>query len=589
MTTTSTKHPSVPRTGWGLLRQALVEQRWGLLVGMIAALTWMAGRVAVPRLIQLAIDRGIEGDDPLVPWSIAVAVAGAVSGVSLGLRRYLAFRNARVIEARYRDRLFAHIQRLHIAYHDVTATGELMSRANTDLNQFQNIFTQIPITSGNFLIVIASVIIMITIHPTLALCALVGLPAINVLGKRFAQTLHPAVLRAQQESAQLAGVVEQTVSGIRVVKGFGSEHLQAEKLDVEADDVFDASIESSWIRARYLPAIELLPNLGLVAVLAYGGHLVIDGDLTVGELVGFNLYVLMLIQPLRMLGQVVAQGQRAASAGDRIAEVLSTDPLILDPAHPQPLPHRSGGGTVEFRGVEFGYHGGDVPVLHRFDLRVDAGESVALVGITGCGKTTVARLLPRFYDVDAGAVMLDGIDVRQLRLQDLRKAVSLVFEETFLFSGSIRDNLAFADPLADDAVIRRAAQLAGAADFVEALPDGYDTVIGERGFSLSGGQRQRLSIARAIVADPRVLILDDATSAVDPTKEHEIRDAMAEVMGGRTTIVIAHRPATIALADRVVLLDEGRIVAEGTHSELLTSNRRYQEVLASVEPVAEDA
>ncbi len=563
------------------MRQALVEQRRGLLVGMLAALCWTAGRVAVPRLIQLSIDRGIEGDDPLLPWTLAVAGAGLLSGVSLGARRYTAFRNARAVEARYRDRLFAHIQRLHIAYHDVTATGELMSRANTDLQQFQNIIVQVPITTGNFLIVIAAVVIMLTLNPVLALLALAGLPIINVLGRRFSQRLHPAVLAVQEESAELAGVVEQTVSGIRVVKGFGAEPLQAGKLDVEADDVFEASMRSAKVRSTYLPAIELLPNLGLVMVLAYGGHLVINDELTVGELVGFNLYVLMLIQPLRMLGQVVAQGQRAAAAGDRIAEVLSTAPLIVDPPHPKSLPPRGSGGAVEFRRVEFGYHGGEVPVLHDFDLRIEPGESVALVGMTGCGKSTVARLLPRFYDVDAGAVLLDGIDLRDLRRQELRKAVSLVFEETFLFSGSIRDNLAFADPSAEDSVIRRAAALAGAADFIEELPDGYDTELGERGFSLSGGQRQRLSIARAIVADPRVLILDDATSAVDPTKEHEIRDAMAEVMGGRTTIVIAHRPATIALADRVVLLDEGRIVAAGTHSELLTTNARYQDVLAS--------
>ncbi len=571
------------------MRQAILEQRVGLLLGMFVALTWTAGRVAVPRLIQLAIDRGIEGDDPLLPWSLAVAGAGVVSGVALGARRFVAFRNARVIEARYRDRLFAHIQRLHIAYHDVTATGELMSRANTDLQQFQNVVTVVPITLGNFLIVAASVVIMLLLHPSLAVLALVGLPIVNVLGHRFSKRLHPAVLAVQQESAQLAGVVEQTVSGIRVVKGFGSEDLQAAKLAVEADDVYDVSMETARVRGTYLPAIELLPNLGLVLVLAYGGHLVIQGDLTVGELVGFNLYVLMLIQPLRSLGQVVAQAQRAASAGDRIAEVLSTAPLIVDPAHPKSLPHRDGGGAVEFRSVEFGYHGGDVPVLHDFDLVIEAGESVALVGMTGCGKSTVARLLPRFYDVDAGSITLDGVDLRQLRRQELRKAVSLVFEETFLFSGSIRDNLSFADPSASDAVIRRAAGLAGAADFIEALPDGYETLLGERGFSLSGGQRQRLSIARAIVADPRVLILDDATSAVDPTKEHEIRDAMAEVMGGRTTIVIAHRPATIALADRVVLLDEGRIVAEGTHQQLLATNARYQEVLASgADPTADD-
>lgn len=551
---------------------------------MAVALGWTAARVSVPRLIQLGIDRGIEGDDPLWRWSLFVAVAGTVSGVFLGLRRYVAFRNARLVEARYRDRLFAHIQRLHIAYHDVTATGELMSRANTDLQMFQNVITMVPITIGNALIVIAAVVIMMLTDPVLAALALVGLPAVNVLGRRFSQRLHPAVLGVQRESAELAGVVEESITGIRAIKGFGAEDVQRTKLAVEADDVFEQSMEAATVRSRYLPAIELMPNLGLVVVLAYGGHLVIDRQLTVGELVGFNLYVLMLIQPLRMLGMVVAQGQRAAAAGERIDEVLATAPEIIDPPHPTALPERSGGGAVVFDRVTFGYSTTDQlapPVLRGVDLAIEPGESVAIVGATGCGKSTIARLLPRFYDVDGGAIRLDGVDLRELRRRELRQAVALVFEDTFLFGGSVRDNIAFADPEASDAEVRRAAALAGALEFIDGLPNGFDTELGERGFSLSGGQRQRIAIARAVLADPRVLILDDATSAVDPSKEHEIRDAMAEVMGGRTTIVIAHRPATIALADRVVLLDDGSIVAEGSHDELLATNARYRAVLAA--------
>ncbi len=556
---------------------------------MLVALGWTSVRVAVPTLIRLGIDNGLQGDDPLWRWPAVIVAIGSLSGLFMGLRRYVAFRNARIVEARYRDRIFAHIQRLHFAYHDTTATGELMSRANTDLQQFQNVVTMVPITTGNALIVIAVVVVMLIVNPVLALLALVGLPFVNVLGRRFSQRLHPAVLGVQRESAELAGVVEETVSGIRVVKGFGAEPVQSSKLDVEADDIFDQATDVARIRSRYLPAIELMPNLGLVVVLAYGGHLVIEGQLTVGELVGFNLYVFMLIQPLRMLGMVVAQGQRAAAAGERIAEVLSTAPSIVDPTHPRPLPSRNGAGLVEFKNVVFDYQRAEPgaasndspPVLRGLDLRIEAGESVAIVGATGCGKSTVARLLPRYYDAEEGAVLLDDIDVRELSRHELRRAVSIVFEETFLFSGSIRDNIAFADPGATDAEVRRAAELAGAAEFIDEFAEGYDTPLGERGLSLSGGQRQRLAIARSLVADPRVLILDDATSAVDPTKEHEIRDAMTEVMTGRTTIVIAHRPATIALADRVVLMDEGVIVAEGKHDELLVSNARYREVLAA--------
>jgi ATP-binding cassette subfamily B protein len=404
---------------------------------------------------------------------------------------------------------------------------------------------------------------------------------VNVLGRRFAQRLHPEVLAVQQESAELATVVEETVAGVRVVKGFGSEPVQAAKLAKEADDIYEHAMRSSIIRARYMPAIELLPNIGLITVLAYGGHLVLDGQMTVGELVSFNIYVVMLIQPLRMLGMIVANGQRAASAGERISEVLQTAPRIVDPPNPKPLPQTGELGRVEFRAVSFDYRPDtDAGVLDRLDLTIEAGESVALVGATGSGKSTVARLIPRFYEVDAGAILLDGVDIREVRRQELRRAVGIVFEETFLFSSTIRDNIAFADPDASFAVVERAARHAGAPDIIVDMVGGDDTEIGERGYSLSGGQRQRLAIARAILADPRVLILDDATSAVDPMKEHEIRDALGDVMEHRTTIVIAHRPATIALADRVVLIDDGRIVAEGTHAELLAGHTRYRDVLA---------
>jgi ATP-binding cassette subfamily B protein len=390
----------------------------------------------------------------------------------------------------------------------------------------------------------------------------------------------------QQQSAELAAVVEETVAGVRVVKGFGAEPVQAARLRTTADAVYERSMEAARVRATFLPALELLPNIGLIATLGYGGHQVLAGNLSMGELVAFNVYVVMLIWPLRMLGMIIAQSQRAAAAGERVHEVLETEPVITDAASGRPLPVAApdgGRGEVHFDGVRFAYAPELPIVLEGLDLHVPAGQSVALVGATGSGKTTIARLIPRFYDVQGGAVRVDGVDVRDVRLRELRKAVGIVFEDTFLFSDSIAANIAFADPDAPPEMIQRAARLAGADQFIDALPEGYDTPIGERGFSLSGGQRQRIAIARAILADPRVLILDDATSSVDPTKEHEIRDALAEVMRGRTTIVIAHRPATIALADRVVLLGHGRIVADGTHDSLLASSAAYREVLAAAE------
>ncbi len=550
---------------------------------MMVGLGWAAGRVAIPLLVQLGIDRGIENEGAVWPWTVAILVAGVLSGVMLGLRRYLAFHNARLAEARLRDRIFAHIQRLHFAFHDANATGDLMSRANTDLQQFQNFITMVPMLTGAIITVLAVSAIMIVLQPLLAVLALIGLPLIYVLGRGFSHRLFPQVAAVQRRSAALASVVEETVVGIRVIKGFGAEPLQAEKLSAAADGVYEPSMRALMIRSRFLPAMEIVPNLGLIVVLAYGGRLVLDEAMTIGQLVSFNIYVILLVQPLRTLGMAVTTGQRSAAAGVRVQELLGTEPTIVAPARPERLPATGRLGRVEFRNVSFGYHpDSEQAVLRGFSLTIEPGESVALVGPTGSGKTTVANLLPRFYDVDDGSILLDGIDIRRLRPQDLRREVGLVFEETFLFSASIADNIAFADPDASQADIDRAAKVAGA-DFIDELPNGFATEVGERGHSLSGGQRQRLAIARAVLAEPRVLILDDATSAVDPGKEHEIADALGQVMVGRTTIVIAHRAATVALADRVVLLDQGRIVDEGTHAELLAGSDRYRHVLAAGE------
>ncbi|MGH9084575.1 MAG: ABC transporter ATP-binding protein [Acidimicrobiales bacterium] len=576
------------KTGWALIIDACRARRTGILLGVLVGLGWTLGKVSVGLLVQRAVDRGIEADDmpALRRWALAIAVAAVLVGGFTGLRRYLAFREARWIEADLRERLFSHFQRLHFAYHDRAQTGQLMSRANTDLQQIQAFVVMIPLTISNGVTVLAVTVILLTIDPLLTVLALGSLPFLNVLATRFSRRLHPAVMGIQQEAAELAAVVEETVAGVRVVKGFGAEPVQAARLRVEADDVYARSMEAAQVRATFLPALELLPNLGLIATLGYGGHQVLEGSLTLGELVAFNVYVVMLIWPLRMLGMILAQGQRSAAAAERVREVLETSPVIADTPGGRPLPSTapSGGrGEVRFEQVRFAYAPELPVVLDGFDLTVPAGQSVALVGATGSGKTTVARLIPRFYDVNGGSVTVDGVDVRDVRLRELRKAVGIVFEDTFLFSDAIGANIAFADPDAPLEQIERAARLAGADEFIEALPDGYATPIGERGYSLSGGQRQRIAIARAILADPRVLILDDATSSVDPTKEHEIRDALAEVMRDRTTIVIAHRPATIALADRVVLIGDGCVQADGTHQELLASSAAYREVLAAAE------
>ncbi|TVR23462.1 MAG: ABC transporter ATP-binding protein [Ilumatobacter sp.] len=569
------------REKWRLLVDLLKRQRRGLAIGVFVGLLWTSGKVAVPQLTRMAIDRGIENGGSVVGWALLIALAGVVTGVFTASRRYFAFRESRLTETRLRERLFEHILSLHIGYHDRSQTGQLMSRSSSDLNQVQMFVVMIPLTLSNLALIGTVIVILFLTDPLLAVVALVPLPFVNWTARRFSQTIHPAVLAVQAEQAQLATVVEESVAGVRVVKGFGAEEVQAAKLRTEADDIQRVSLDAARVRARFLPAMELLPTLGIIAVLGVGGYRVIDGEITLGALVAFNFYVALLVWPLRTIGMTIAFAQRAAAALERVHEVLGTVPEILDPPDPGALPGGASVGAVTFRDVRFGYEP-DEPVLHGFDVHIEPGTSVALVGATGSGKSTVARLLLRFYDVQEGSVSLDGVDVRDLAVSDVRGAVGVVFEDTLLFHDTVSANIAFAHPDASPDVVRRAAELAGAHDFITELPDGYDTLLGERGFSLSGGQRQRIAIARAIVADPRVLVLDDATSAVDPSKEHEIRSAMETVMRGRTTLVIAHRAGTIAIADTVVLLDQGRVVAQGTHHELLATEERYREVLAAM-------
>jgi ATP-binding cassette subfamily B protein len=567
------------------LRVALSQQRGGLAIGVVVGLFWALGKVSVPQLTKMGIDRGIEGSGNLVFWSGLVVIAGVIAGLFTAMRRWYAFRESRWIETRLREQIFSHLLKLHVGYHDKMQTGQLMSRASSDLQQLQAFVVMIPITLSNLAMLIAVVALLIASQPMLAMFALAPLPIVNVMASRFSRQIHPAVLAVQQEQAQLATVVEESVSGVRVIKGFGAEQVQARKLKTEADDIWNVSLVAAKIRSKFLPALDLLPSIGLIAVLGIGGHRVINGQMTVGDLVKFNAYITMLIWPLRNLAMTVALAQRASVALVRVDEVLSTPSLVIDPLSPTSLPAASSDravGEVIFDETVFSYEGAS-PIINHLSFSIRPGQAVALVGATGSGKSTVVRLLNRFHDVQQGSIRLDGIDVRQLTLGDLRSAIGIVFEETFLFHDSVADNIAFSRPDAGPDVIERAARLAGAHDFIMELPEGYQTILGERGYSLSGGQRQRIAIARAIVSDPRVLVLDDATSAVDPSKEHEIREAMATVMKGRTTIVIAHRPGTIALADTVILLDEGRAVAIGTHEGLLAENERYRQVLAAWE------
>jgi ATP-binding cassette subfamily B protein len=568
------------RAAWRFVRAIVRSEAGGVVGAVLSGLLWQTGAIAAPLIVKYAIDHGVVPRDKhaLLVWLLALLGVGLLEVVAGGMRHIYAIRNRSATDARVRDAIFAHALRLDASYHDRVGPGELMSRASSDSEHVARMMDAIGHTIGYALTVVAVAIVMLVLDPGLALLVLIPLPFVSVAAWAYSQRYDARTRRLQEAWAGAATLVEETVSGIRVVKGLGAGGALSNRFRERSDEIVRRALDVARLDAVFNPALELLPLLGIAAVLWVGGRQVIDGSLSLGSFVAFNAYVVMLVWPLRVLGQRVSTLQKALAASARITEVLETEPRLREPRHPRKL-DRLVRGEVRLESVRFG-HEGDRAVLDGLDLEIRAGESVALVGATGSGKSTVAGLLARLYDPDAGRVLLDGHDVRELRLADVRGAVALVFEETFLFTESVRENIRFGRPDADDKAVLGAATLAGAAGFIAELPDGYDTVLGERGFSLSGGQRQRIAIARAILADPAVLVLDDATSAVDATKEHEIRAALAKVMRGRTTLVIAHRPATIALADRVAVLEDGRIVDEGTHAELVRRSPGYRELLA---------
>jgi ATP-binding cassette subfamily B protein len=491
-------------------------------------------------------------------------------------RRLVAGRVSLGVEFDLRNLLYAHLQRLELGFYASQQTGQLMSRATVDLQSVRFFlgYGLVFIVQSALTIVLAAVA-MLALQPGLAALALLPVPFVVFVAARYGRRSRPALQEVQQRIAELTADVEENVSGVRVVKAFAAEERQLAGFRGSVMRVFDQSMHATRLRAFYNPFIGFLPNLGLAVILLVGGRQVIRGSLSLGDFTAFYTYVLMLINPMRQLGVALGLAQRATASGARLFELLDREPRIVAPAGAPPLPE--GRGRVELRRVSFAY-GDGAPSLVDVDLDVPAGTTVALVGATGAGKTTLVQLLPRLYDPTQGAVLIDGADVRTVDLASLRASIAVVDDDPFLFSATVRENIAYARPDASRAEVERAAERAQAAGFVAELPDGYDTRVGERGLTLSGGQRQRIAIARALLADPRILILDDATSSVDASTEQQIKAALREVMAGRTTFVIAHRLSTIALADEIVVLEHGRIAARGTHDELLTRSALYAEI-----------
>ena len=542
----------------------------------------MATIITIPYLVGTVIDRSVDASDPSVVWPVLLAmlIAGVIQAVGVAFRRYFGFKLSYRAEADVRNRIFAHIQRMAFSFHDVTSTGELMARASSDLSQLRLILAMLPITLANIVMFFVVSLVLIVIDPVLGLVASLMVPALLFVSARFASRVVGYSFDLQQRLSELSHVVEESVSGIEVIKSYGQETQQQAKLDHKADIIYDSAMGMAKERAAHRPLFEIVPALGTVSVLAVGGIRVVDGAITIGEFVAFTQYLAVMVLPLMITGWFFANLPRSAAAASRIDRLLETAPEIRDPKHPTVL--QPGAGEIRLENVSFAYPDG-IEVLNGVSFTIPGGTSVGIVGTTGAGKSTLAHLIPRFYDVSEGAIFIDGVDIRDVRLDQLRGEVSVVFQETFLFSASIADNIRVGDPMASDEQVRAAARLARAHDFICAMPDGYRTVVGERGATLSGGQRQRVSLARGVVRDPRILILDDATSSVDAVVESEIQEALHRVMSGRTTVIVAHRTSTLSIVDNVALIEGGELVAFGPHDVLLRDIPRYGEVLAATE------
>ena len=569
--------PSNARTFVRLL-QFLRPYRASLAVSTVLAILSQAAAIAVLVLTGFVIDelRGGQDGHQLALLIGAILAVGLLRAVLMLGRRFISGKQALAVEWDMRDALYARLLRLSFGYYDRHQTGQLMSRATVDLQTIRFFLGYGLIFFAQHVITIGSVTAVLFFYEwRLALLALAITPLLVGVAYRYSHVSHPVLREVQQKLGDVATVAEESIVGIHVVKSFAQEGQVEEQFRRASDGVFEAAVRANTQRSLYVPLLTFLPTLAQAGVLLAAGHFVVQGDLTIGGFFAFNLLLTMLVVPLRSLGLWIGQAQRATASGERFFEVIDEPEEVADGSGAGELP--AGPGRVVFAGVDFGYDPGRL-VLEGIDLEIEAGTTIALIGASGSGKTTLASLVPRFYDVSAGSVLIDGADVRDVTRRSLRRAVGVISQDPFLFSASVRDNIAFGVPDVTQELVEAAARAAQAHPFIEQLPDGYDTVIGERGVTLSGGQRQRLAIARALVIDPRILILDDATASVDATTESLIRAGLTEAMRGRTTIVIAHRLSTIALADTVIVLEHGRIVARGTESELLETSPVYREI-----------
>ena len=567
------------RGGW--VRRMLpfvLEQRGSLVRTFVAGLIWAGVSTLVPVVERHVVDDVIlAAKAPLAPWLLLLFVLGVVGFAAARTRRFHSSKVMLEVSFGLRGAIHGELQRLDLQAHSGMATGQMVSRANSDISLVLTVLRVLPTLTSNLVLMVASLGVMFVFSPLLALISLVILPVLVFGAYRMRTRLYPATWDVQQRTGEVAQVVDQAVTGVRVVKGFGQERREFDRLSDSASGLYGSSMRQIRIQARYQPLLESIPTFGQVGVLALGGWLALHDRITVGTFLAFASYLVLLVNPARLIARMLSAAPQARAGAERIFELLDTTPRVTDAPDAYDLPELR--GEISFDAVRFGFWRSE-PVLDGFDLRIAPGEVVALVGASGSGKSTAALLLSRFHDPQEGAVRIDGHDVRDVTLASLRSQIGMVFEESFLFSESLRDNIAYGRPDASDEEVEAAARAAEAHEFILRLPEGYDTVVGERGLTLSGGQRQRVALARALLSDPRILVLDDATSAVDAKVEENIHATLRRVLHEHTTLLVAHRRSTLRLADRIAVMDAGRVIDDGTHGELMARCPLYRRLLS---------
>ncbi|MBK9712929.1 MAG: ABC transporter ATP-binding protein [Kouleothrix sp.] len=556
---------------------------WLITLGAFLSLLLVtAASLLSPQILRMVIDQGISaGDSQVLLWSaLALIGVAAVRGIFSFTQGFWSEKSSQSVAYELRNALFAKIESLSFSYHDQAQTGQLMTRITSDVEQVRTFIGAglLQIVSAIALLV-GSLVALFSANWQLALVTLLTIPAMLAVIVRFMRVVRPLFSQVQAKVGALNTALQENLAGVRVVQAFAREPYEAARYAALNEELLEVNLQTIRGLASSFPLIFLIANLGTLVVIWFGGYQVIGGALSLGELVAFNTYLSLLIMPVMMLGMIVAQLSRATVSAERIFEILDTRSEVTDRPGAQPLPHVS--GRVAFERVSFRYAGGEHKILDDVSFVAEPGQTVAIMGQTGSGKSTIINLIPRFYDATAGRVTVDGRDVRDVTIESLRGQIGIVLQDTTLFSGSIRDNIAYGRPDASDADVEAAARAAQADDFIMSFPDGYATIVGERGIGLSGGQRQRIAIARALLHDPRILILDDSTSSVDAETEYQIQQALVHLMRGRTSFVIAQRISTVRNADLILLLDDGKIAAQGTHDDLLRESALYGEIIDS--------